>query len=434
VVNLKKKIIFISREFWPNSNGTVACLENFLPLLGKDYDITLYTTRTSFRSKEVERYHNITLKRPRSFLDDIVLFKASLLSRINGLKAAGFVLDLLKILVRLFFFPSQRMANRFGYSLGSYWVRNLNKHIEKHEDLEFFDIIMAVGAPFDNIRSACKVKLDFPDLKLILVEFDLFTDNPVYLNEDTRQNRELRLKEENRWFELASSILVTHEMNRVLETSELGVWSSKVYPIGIPNLSSIYSFGPEIVFPKDDFFVNIVYTGIFYKDIRNPRFSLQVLMMLIHRDSRIRFHILGSGCEEVVREFKSKIGDNLVIHGYQTKAFAVNARYSSDFMWNIGNKTVSQAPSKIMEYIGSCKPIINIYTVDNDICRTYLRDYPLAISIREDYDALHQAVDEIYEFILRHRGTTCSFDDIAPRYTDFLPRTFANKVVELLES
>ena len=55
---------------------------------------------------------------------------------------------------------------------------------------------------------------------------------------------------------------------------------------------------------------------------------------------------------------------------------------SANYLVNIGNKTPYQVPSKIIEYMSSGKPIINIEQCDFDTSSRVLQNYPLRYIFR----------------------------------------------------
>lgn len=431
-----KKVLFISKEFTPISNGTVACLENILPYLANKYKITLYASRQSVKDKEEEFLFNTTVKRPRNISDDFVCIKSSLIERINNFKINRKIKKFLIFLIKVLFYPLHYLDRHFGLIYGNAWVPNLYKFINKRENLNNYDILISIGNPFSNIKCAYNIKKKFPHLKLLLIEFDLYAYNPVELINDTKKNNYfgLRLSEEKNWYSISDYIIVINEMYNTIKNSELNKWINKVYPMYMPNLCRLNDNKAKYIFGKYNNSVNIVYTGMFYEDIRNPKFSLALFNVLCKKNPKIKLHIVGFGCEKIVNKFQDAMGENLIVYGHRNKQFSTNARYSADILLNISNKTISQVPSKLFEYIGSCKPIINIYTLDDDICKEYLDKYPFAISIKEDWYQINKLADEIYEFIIKYKGKSCEWDEIKTQYSEFLPESFSNCLIDLMEN
>jgi hypothetical protein len=48
---------------------------------------------------------------------------------------------------------------------------------------------------------------------------------------------------------------------------------------------------------------------------------------------------------------------------------------------NIGNATVAQIPSKVVEYVAAGKPILNVVTREDDSTAEFLKRYPLALTV-----------------------------------------------------
>ena len=76
--------------------------------------------------------------------------------------------------------------------------------------------------------------------------------------------------------------------------------------------------------------------------------------------------------------------------------------YESDFLLNIGNNNTLQEPSKLMDYISACKPIINITKVENDASTDLLRLYnqSLTILVNESSKLDQSKFDSLYSFII----------------------------------
>lgn len=433
---MKKNILFISRDFSPKSNGTIACIENILPYLAKAYQVTMYVAREEWHSLRQECLFNCTIKRPDNVFDNMVLLRNHLQQYINKLSMHLRFKRIVSLVIKATFAVAVAVAKQRGYKADKLWSGKLHRYIEKKEDLNQYHAVLAVGAPFINITSACQVKKDYPHLKLILLQFDLFTDNPVWLLNDGNKEyaRQLRLAQEKQWYALADYIIVTTEMYEVIKNSELSLWLDKIYPASMPVLCNVENNAPRRLFQSDDLeSIHVVYTGSFYQDVRNPQFALEVFELLCRRDSRIKLHIIGSGCENVIEPFKKTMGDNLVIHGQQSKTYCSNARYSADVLLNISNNTTAQAPSKILEYIGVGKPIINFYKIDGDICQGYLKKYPFSLSVYEDLMQKQQLSEQIYAFIMNYKGKECDYTHMASIYSEFLPKTYADKIITLLD-
>jgi hypothetical protein len=430
---MKKKVLFISQKFYPDSSGTITCLTNFLPLLSNKYNLTLYTNRVYVNSPSKEKISNINIKRPRNIFDDFVIIKLKLI-RIIGLININVLRNILIFITKVIFFPFQYIAKKTGFIIPEAWENNLYNYIENKENLSNFHAVLAVGSMFSNIRVAYHVKKKNRHLKLILIEFDLYAYNPeLLLNDNNIDTFHRRLLEEKKWYKLADYIVVTFEMYKLIIGSELREWKDKVIPVNMPVLLNNNKKSKTVFIDSVGKVIDIIYAGRLYEDIRNPKFVLTIFNEVCKKYPEIRLHFLSKGCEEILRKFKRLMGKNLIIHGYKSKSYTIKAISSANILLNISNKTNFQAPSKIIEYIGFCKPIINIYCLKDDICQKYLKNYYLSISIKEDWSSINNIVDNIYSFIIKHYKDDCGFDTVVKEYGGFLPENFSNQLIELID-
>lgn len=99
---------------------------------------------------------------------------------------------------------------------------------------------------------------------------------------------------------------------------------------------------------------------------------------------------------------------------------------------NLSNAIATQAPSKIVEYISTCKPIINFYSIDKDLCVDILKNYSLSISLdqRQGQEELSLT---LLEFIRENEGKTNNIDEITYMYSEYTPQYVANKIIDVLE-
>ena len=87
----------------------------------------------------------------------------------------------------------------------------------------------------------------------------------------------------------------------------------------------------------------------------------------------------------------------------------------SDILLSIGNKGTEMAPSKIYEYMSTGKPIIHVYSEENDPCIEQLVKYGNALLIKEGNDSR----DLIVEFINSRKNIDTS--DVFKRFISSTP-------------
>lgn len=431
---MKKKLLFISSEFYPISNGTTTCIENIIPLIAEHIHVVVYCNRENIKDKNEEHIFKAIVKRPVSIFDNPIILKNKLINDINLLRVNKIFKEYSTFLVKSILYPLQLLGEKKGYLNKAAWETNIFSYIDLEEDISSFDFVLAVGGPFNNFKVAEQIKSVYPKVKIILLQFDLYAYNPtILLNDHSNNEFNSRLEEEKEWYRIADYVLVTKEMYNVIRNTELIRFDDKMYSMHTPNLTNIELKKPQNIFDSSaSSNFNIVYTGMFYEDIRNPHFTLNLFKLLIEMDPNIKLHIIGTGCENIVDEFRCQFKNNIFVYGKKSKEFAINAMYSANMLLNISNSVNSQAPSKIVEYIGACKPIINIYSVDKDLCRDYLEKYQLSISIKENYSQLEKLAKKVYSFILQNKDEKYDYNEISRIFHEFTPRAYANVLLEKL--
>ena len=87
-------------------------------------------------------------------------------------------------------------------------------------------------------------------------------------------------------------------------------------------------------------------------------------------------------------------------------------------------------PSKILEYIGRRKPILNYYSIEDDICEEYLMEYPLHYSVDEREEISGNQIERIKDFILENYRNKCDYNDVKDKYNEFTSDYYTKKMME----
>lgn len=430
---MKPKVLLITRDFSPITNGTVSCLRNIVKELANYLDVTIVSTKRSSQDLDVEELDGATIYRAFDTSDQAVVTKFTTVHKLGHSNLPTVAKKVAIKLVQGAFEPMNRLAKQKGYYHYVAWQNNIPDFVECTISLEEYQGILAVGAPFENIRAASQLKQSYPGLHFGIIQFDSYAFNPVEIEKDKKTNQfQTRLQEEMNWYESADFIIPTLEMVSTIETSELKMYTPKIHPMGMPNLVPLVNSDALVLEKASTDDIHIVYTGMFYEDIRNPTYTLDLFTKVMQKNSRIKLHLIGSGCEDILYGFKKRVPNQLLIYGNQSKEFAQAALNEAALLLNISNKTTSQAPSKIVEYIGSGKPIINVYSVENDVCNNYLENYELAYLLKEKQSISGQDVDALLQFCLEHQKSVLPFSQIEEKYAKYSPKTYVSKLTSLL--
>ena len=226
------------------------------------------------------------------------------------------------------------------------------------------------------------------------------------------------LELERQVYEQADMVLVTDEIYRENQDNAFTPYLYKTRPYRFGNFRCLDSpLVKDIFIPNK---INCVYVGsLLSEQIRSPRYLYQIINQL---DERFAFHII---CNQV-SDANKRVYEQLVqkkenVHWYHnlplTECLGIMSH--TDILINLGNKSSNQTPSKVFDYIGTGKPIINLYSLHNDTSKYYLEKYPNKLNIYEDDGRLLENVQLFFDFACKHSGETISKDLLLNLYSEY---------------
>ena len=146
----------------------------------------------------------------------------------------------------------------------------------------------------------------------------------------------------------------------------------------------------------------LVFTGSLYKEIRNPAYLLELLSSVFEKAPEIEAHFYGrlNDCTDLFEPYLQHYQKNVFVHGLVSREIAANALEQADVLINIANRTRHQLPSKLVDYMASGKPILNVVSIEDDNSLSFLSSYPITATFMESADGVKQGdVERICEFI-----------------------------------
>lgn len=403
--------LVISREYKPLSNGSITCLENILSIIKRKMVLDIVSYNENNINETITKENKITIYRLYSNSDSLMLYREGLLKRLYKLHDKFNWRKFTKPL----FLPAYILSKNKGLLFPKSWSKNAPEQIEKILDISKYNYILAIGAPFENIQIAVQLSQKF-NIPLYIIEFDLFAYNPTKNLEDGRQFEE-QLAEEMRWYSLSEHIFITKEMEKTVKESMLYQYKHKITSINIPNFLPT-KLDEKFLNEKEK--INILYAGMFYEDIRNPEKMLEVFSELFKVMPQINLHFMGFGCEDILLSYQNEWPKNIFIHGKKSKIEVMEFMNNSHFLLNVSNKTTTQGPSKIIEYVSTGKPIINFYSIDEDVCEKVLEKYPLAVSLDERLDKTQLAKD-LAKFLREQKNVTFDAAELSEEFKEYTP-------------
>ena len=269
-----------------------------------------------------------------------------------------------------------------------------------------FDALVTVSYPFSSHVVGLWLKRRDRDLPWLVDVGDPFARYGFVNNE--RLYRRLNDRAEARVLNLADYVSVTNRGALEHYMANFGVDRDRIGVIA-PVLSSTAGGSPAICQPDETTDppqrpVRLVYCGQLYRHIRSPQPLLNLLERLVQQPPSgrpVELHLYGelSDCADLFGPVQALLGRHLFLHGFVARERALRAMQQADVLVNIGNATPHQVPSKIVEYIGTGKPILNLVTSPDDQTRELLERHPVALTIDALADSLDGQVERVRCFL-----------------------------------
>ena len=266
-----------------------------------------------------------------------------------------------------------------------------------------YDLLLTVSLPFTSHLIGLNLKNIFPE-----VPWAIDVGDPFFFQTESPSNNhwlyaKLNYNLEKRVIRKSGVIFVTTEGTRQEYIRQFPGSLGKV--VVIPPLIS-YPKTPPIsksaLFSSKDK-IRFVFIGTLYRDIRNPCFLLQLFTAFgqIYGLDRVELHFFGnvSDCRHYFKPYTELIGESIFLHGLIGHGEAFQAIREADILVNIGNLTSFQLPSKVVEYVSTGKPILNISKVADDSSAQFLRNYRPSICLHESSEISSKQIDDLAAFV-----------------------------------
>lgn len=181
-------------------------------------------------------------------------------------------------------------------------------------------------------------------------------------------------------------------------------YHKKSVEISLPNLMDLTHMQTKNENEK----IVMSYAGGFYRKIRNPRKMFEILNQL---GEDFEINIMSKYCQALtnkcIRKTKNVKVNNL---GYLKREECLDVLFHSDILINLGNTVPNQTPSKVLEYIGTGKPILNFYFNEDDTSLYYFKKYPLCCNVNVNtYTA--KDIQRIKDFCRENKNKMLSFEE-----------------------
>ncbi|HHF2871645.1 MULTISPECIES: hypothetical protein [Vibrio] len=376
---MKKNIVVFMYNFPPIGAGRGIAWNKFCSHLSNEYNVNLITIEPS----ENDPIYN------ESKLDDIkddfaihrtspgFLYRKMYPSKVKLDESSdtidyekkvlnkSFVKKIYKSVVRSCIFPDRMI----------FWNKSAENKFLEINRVDRVDLIVTVGFPFSTHLLGYKLKRKF-GMKWIMDYGDPWSFNPS--SETVPHFR--------RWLDRIVESKIIRSSDHITVTTDTTKQAFESKFKKLPDVSVVKQGVDYEMFRanrdaenKKSETLNLFYSGIFYKDIRNPENFFHAISKVQNIPVKVNIIIAGHMEDYVLNMVKSiSFPDCINVQFIGNIRFdqVVNYQSNSDGLLFFGNKGALQVPGKIYEYLASRTPIFSVsyqYDAVSDMIEFYER-------------------------------------------------------------
>lgn len=329
----KKKIVIISSEIFPRNTPRANRATELAKEFGKQkYEVFLYAVLGNYDYTNFESEHNIKVKNLGKYIfsnfnSDGIDKNDYLLTRIIS-----------KLTEKYTEFPSLYL------SILTYIVLRREKNV---------DLLLTIAVPFTIHWGAALFRSSTAASSGTVWVADC--GDPYMGNPNLLHKKPFYFKYIEKWFcRKANFVTVPIEAAKDAYYPEFRD-KIRVIPQGF-NLDEMDVSGMY----KGNDVTTFIYSGTFYKNLRDPR---PFLDFLLQHKNNFKF-IVYTKTPELLQNYKSVLKNKLIIKEYLPRKELLIELSKADFILNLENISVVQSPSKLIDYSISGRPILSINTAE----------------------------------------------------------------------
>lgn len=416
-------IVFIVGSYYPNYSAVGKCVGNVADVLARENKVTVICEKSTLDQQDKEIYNNQTILRTITSDKTRRLKVINQINRAKGSKKSiyNILLNILKLQQALKFVFSKTSIKK--ELVGTY--EEILKRIDEN-----IDVIIPASMPFESVIAAHNYKENInSEVILLPYLFDQFVENEALHR--FKLNKLLKKKKHQR---IERNVVASSK--KILILKQLKDYFKSVYPEYSHILEEVEH--PLIVKNKK---YNIrrkrgsgivfTYAGSFYKNIRDPKYMLEVFDKLLNEvDGVLNLYTFGN-CESTIYEYSSK-NESIKANGSIPSSLVEGALSDADFLVAVGNSVNNQVPSKIFEYLSYGKPIIYFFENEDDSNIEILKKYPNSKCVNQKDMTFEDSIAELKSFCETNKNEAISFEQISELYSDALPEHTAQLIKRIV--
>lgn len=311
------------------------------------------------------------------------------------------------------------------------YVVEARKWLKKH--IGEYDVVIATCSPYYPLLLASEISEHCP---VIFYKIDPVATFPIP-NNPNQDTYLATMDREISFDSCASKIITTDVIFKYYNQLPTRVNVDKVVLLNYPNIVErklSTDADCAIVTSFDKTKINMCFIGTFYQDIRNPQFLLNLMQQL--QNTNMVLHIIGNigNCGALIKEYTSADNSNIVYHGVVSPIMADDIMLQADILVHVGNASDAYMPSKILDYISSGKPILNLCKIPSCPTLPLMARYPLGLTVYEYDELTENIISKVVKFCDDNTGKQIPFTMISELYYDSTIEYVGQKFYEVIES
>lgn len=298
--------------------------------------------------------------------------------------------------------------------------------------VEKIDCVIGVYQPFESLTAITLLKRTLPSLKTAVYFCDCLSGG-VYPKIFPNVFSYMQLRRwEKCFFRCVDAIYIlkSHELyytSLLKDSSDI----KKINIVDIPFITKNAANDLEIGCLSKHTPFKLVYAGSIDFPLTDPRYMTRVLGEVCRKYINVDVYGRNNCGEFFCTSSNDNVSSLIHIHHALPHADILRILANADILINLGSNNQRQIPSKIFEYMSFGKPIISFYSYNEEPSLPYLRQYPLALLIQEDWNKIKENAKLIEQFISENVGKHVPFETVKSLFPYNTPEYTAKKLVEL---
>jgi glycosyltransferase involved in cell wall biosynthesis len=298
-----------------------------------------------------------------------------------------------------------------------------------------YDRLVTVSHPFTGHLVGARLHALFPSLPWVMDVGDPFAFIVGTPTNNGRLYAGLNHRTERRLLGEAAAVSVTTEGTRARYAEVFPESAAKVTVIPpLLSLPEVPAEGARFLDPAPGR-LPLVFVGTLHPRLRTPERLLALFRALLGTPlgPRLELHFVGplNGCEAAFAPYADLMGERVFCHGPVSRPDAFSAMRQAAALVNLGNRSGYQLPSKVVEYVATGRPVLNLPGAADDVSVEFFAGYPAALQLgHEEADGV-ETVARVAAFL--ERGERADAADVERCLAPYRPAAIVGAYERLLE-